>query len=357
MKKEIGSIFPLCNEVLSEAESTHISLPNDKIYYSLCREALYDIAIYLRKEKENRVLIPAYTCQTVITPFEEAGWSCIFYPIQKDLRIDTHGLVSLAFKHHPTIVVVHPFYGMELNSQEEKALQQINECGIKVLLDLTQCLFSTKRYSFVDFTVASYRKWFPIPDGGFMECNLNNPAILQPQKENTNFTEKEIAAMYLRGQYFGNGDQRTKSISIQLSKSADHIAEHDITPHKMSNVAYNLLQREDIQDNQTNRLENYTFLFQNICESNKVKKVCSNLDEVTTAPLYFTIYVQNRLELQHILAQDSIYAPVIWPMEDKQVLINNDIRYIYDHILSIPCDQRYCVEDLQRVTTIINNYL
>lgn len=356
MKKEIGSIFPLSNTALCEAESTHASFSDKRIYYSLCREALYDIAKSLYLEGKNNVLIPAYTCQTVITPFEEAGWNCFYYPIRKDLRIDAHSLESLTLQHHPTIVVVHPFYGMELNSEEVEALQQIKGKDIYVVLDLTQCLFSTKRYPFVDFTVASYRKWFPIPDGGFMECDYNKNAFLQPQMENKEFTEREIAAMYLRGQYFANGGQRTKSISIQLSKSADHIAEHDITPHKMSNVSYNLLQKENLLVNQERRFENYAFLFRNIRESNKVKKVCSNLDEVTTAPLYFTIYVHNRPELQHILAQDAIYAPVIWPLENERVLINDDIRYIYDHVLSIPCDQRYDTDDLQRVVTIINNY-
>ena len=356
MKKEIGSIFPLNNEALCEAESAQTSLPKDRLYYSLCREALYDIAKSLYAEGKNNVLIPAYTCQTVITPFEEAGWNCFYYPIQKNLRIDTHSFTTLTSVHHPSLIIVHPFFGMELNSEEVEALQQIKGKDNYVVLDLTQCLFSTKRYPFADFTVASYRKWFPIPDGGFMEYGVNRATILQPQEENKEFTEREIGAMYLRGQYFANGDQRTKSISIQLSKSADHIAEHDITPHKMSNVAYNLLQKENLLVNQERRFENYTFLFRNIRESNKVKKVCSNLDEVTTAPLYFTLYVQNRPELQHILAQDAIYAPVIWPLEDERVLINDDIRYIYDHVLSIPCDQRYNTEDLQRVVTIINNY-
>lgn len=356
MKKEIGSIFSLNNEALCEAESTQTPLPNDRIYYSLCREALYDIAIHLLTDEENKVLIPAYTCQTVITPFEEAGWNCIFYPILKNLRIDTQSLETLTSRHHPSIIIVHPFYGMELNSQEVETLQHIKGKDNYVVLDLTQCLFSTKHYPFADFTVASYRKWFPIPDGGFLECGINRATILQPQEENKEFTERESGAMYLRGQYFANGDQRTKSISIQLSKFADHIAEHDITPHKISNVAYNLLQKENLQVNQEKRFKNYTFLFHNIRENNKVKRVCTNLDDVTTAPLYFTIYVKNRIELQRLLAQDAIYAPVIWPLEDERVLINDDIRYIYDHVLSIPCDQRYSTEDLLRVVTIINNY-
>ena len=77
---------------------------------------------------------------------------------------------------------------------------------------------------------------------------------------------------------------------------------------------------------------------------------------MTTAPLYFTLYVEERSVLQRLLAQESIYAPVIWPVENEAVLINEEVRYIYDHILAIPCDQRYDESDMLRAVEIINNY-
>ena len=355
MKKEIGSIFPLCNETLCEAESKQSLFSDDKLYYSLCREALSDIAVSLQSSNKT-VLIPAYTCQTVITPFEEAGWNCEYYFIQINLRIDINHLSELTDKYSPSVIVVHPYFGMELNSQEEAALQQISEKGVKIVLDLTQCIFSQKRYPFIAYIVGSYRKWFPIPDGGFMERNTYTDSIIQPEEEYDDFTEREIAAMYLRGQYFGNGEQRTKNISIRLSKAADHIAESNIKPHKMSQAAYNLLQREDKGYNKKSRFANYSYLFNNIHESSKVKKVCRDFEEVKTAPLYFTIYVEDRRELQRLLALDAIYAPVIWPVEDERVLINDEVKYIYDHILAIPIDQRYDESDMQRVVEIVNNY-
>ena len=115
MKKEIGSIFPLSDSVLSQAESVHAQFPSDRIYYSLCREALYDIAKVLTG-RVKRVLIPAYTCQTVITPFEECGWQCVYFSIKRDLRIDTQDLAKLVEDSPPSLVVVHPYFGMDLNS-------------------------------------------------------------------------------------------------------------------------------------------------------------------------------------------------------------------------------------------------
>ena len=355
MKKEVGSIFPLSDEVIRQAESEQLKYKGDRILYSLCREALSDIAHALG-ESEKKVLLPAYTCQTVITPFEEAGWQCDYYSIKRDLRIDLRSLESIVSNNSPSLLVVHPYFGMDLDDEEVNALHRIKEKGVVVVLDLTQCLFSTKQYLFASFKVASYRKWMPIPDGGYLLNLTDSVQIVQPETENEEFTDREIAAMYLRGQYFGNGEQRTKAISIRLSKSADFIADTNIVPHKMSQVAYNLLVKEDAEKNQKCRFGNYLYLFNNIQENQKVTKVCQNMAEVTTAPLYFTIYVQDRPALQRLLAQESIYAPVIWPVEDERVLINDEVKYIYNHILAIPCDQRYDENDMQRAVEIINNY-
>lgn len=355
MRKEVGSIFPLSDSVIKQAESEQTQYLNDRLYYSLCREALYDIAKAMGNTNKT-VLVPAYTCQTVITPFEEAEWRCEYYSIRKDLRVDVGYLLWAVEKFHPSLIIVHPYYGMDLNEEEVKTFTAIHKKKIDIVLDLTQCLFSTKQYPFASFIVASYRKWMPIPDGGFMKVMTDVVKITQPKKENEEFTDRELAAMYLRGQYFGNGDQRTKSISIFLSKSADHLADSNISPHKMSQIAYNLMKNENLKFNHQRRFENFTFLFNNIKESGRITKVCGNIGEVVTAPLYFTIYVQDRPTLQHQLAQDAIYAPVIWPIENERVLVNDEVRYIYDHILAIPCDQRYDEKDMQRVIAIINNY-
>ena len=355
MKKEIGSIFPLSDAVLSKAESEKATYKGDRLYYSLCREALYDIAKAMGYVG-NIVLIPAYTCQTVITPFEEAGWRCEYYSISRLLRIDAQSLLRLVEEYHPTLVVVHPYFGMELDENEKTLLTKIKKQDIDIVVDLTQCLFSTKEYSFASFIVASYRKWMPIPDGGYLKCLSQKVVISQPESDNKEFSEREIAAMYLRGQYFRNGEKRTKAISIHLSKVADYIAGNNISPHKMSQVAYNLLSEHDIDKNQRSRYSNYTYLFEHIYESSIVKKACKSLAEVTTAPLYFTIYVQDRQVLQCKLAQDAIYAPVIWPVEDERVLIDDDVKYIYEHLLAIPCDQRYDEDDMKRIVEIINKY-
>lgn len=351
--KEIGSIFPLTAEQIDKNEGKIASFPHDKIFYSLCREALGEIA-HNCKSKEKTVLIPAYTCQTVIDPFQFQGWDIEFYSIHRDLRIDIDDLRKKVEFCSPSIIVVHPYFGMDLNEQEDSVLSSIHNSGTKIIVDITQCLFSRHEYSYADFIVGSYRKWFPIPDGGFL--STNNEGFEQPKETNMKFSRLQSDAMYLRGKYFHDREQLLKDLSIRMNKEADSIANSTMEPHRMSDLAYNLLQQEDIEFNQYKRISNFKYLYDNIPDGICIKKVCPNIDVVSTAPLYFTIYAHNRKVLQSILARNSVYAPVIWPVSESKVLINEDIIYIYENLLAIPCDQRYDLEDMLRVVLLINKF-
>ena len=68
------------------------------------------------------------------------------------------------------------------------------------------------------------------------------------------------------------------------------------------------------------------------------------------------IYVNDRSDLQRDLAERHIYAPVIWPVVYDEVLINDTIKYIYDHILAIPIDQRYDEHDMGTIVEVIKEH-
>ena len=103
--------------------------------YSLCREALYDIAVGFHTSNKT-VLLPAYTCQTVISPFIEAGWTCHFYSIKKNLRIDNDSLIASVETLNPSLLLVHPFFGMDLCENEIKALETACRFGVKIIQDV-----------------------------------------------------------------------------------------------------------------------------------------------------------------------------------------------------------------------------
>lgn len=352
--KDIGSIFPLYDKDLAMSSST-IHEDTRRIYFSLCREALFVIAHHL--DSSNKVvLLPAYTCDTVITPFKEQRWTCVYYPVDLQLRIETQFVLNLYNQFHASLIVVHPFFGKDLNQAEVDLLNYLHDEGCKVAVDLTQCIFSSQRMSCVDYYVGSYRKWFAIPDGGYLEPVGQTETFDTALEENLDFISLQKDAMYLRGLYFQTDNEELKGISRRLNKMAVDMIDFDVAPHRMSSISSTLLTKEDKLVNQKRRFENYIYLIDKFKSINDCQVFCDDISEVTSAPLYFMVYVNDRSNLQHDLAEHHIYAPVIWPVVYDEVLINDTLSYIYDHILAIPIDQRYNEHDMVKIVEVIKKH-
>ena len=353
---DIGSIFPLydADYKATSAESTMEASLKGKMLFSLCREALFSLARHLDTSNKT-VLVPAYTCDTVITPFKELGWKCVYYPVDLQLRIDIQATMMLFDHSHAALIVVHPYYGKDLNEKEIAFLETIHEKGCKVAVDLTQCIFSSQRLQCADYYLGSFRKWLAIPDGGYLEFINDDLLFDENLEENTEYVSLQRDAMYLRGVYFQTGNEEIKSISRRINKMADRMVDAVIRPHKMSSLSYELLNKENVKDNQKARFANYRFLVDHIDPVVGRKVFCDNMSEVTSAPLYFMVYVENRSELQCKLAEQHIYAPVLWPVVYEEVLVNDTVKYIYDHILAIPIDQRYDENDMKKVVEFLKN--
>lgn len=353
--KDIGSIFPLYDSDFAGLETELEVNSGGIVNYSLCRETFAVIARHL-KDSNRRVLIPAYTCDTVIIPFKEQGWDCYYYPVDYKLKINANAVSALCSKLDFDLMLVHPYYGMDLGEEEIALLREVRSKGCKLVVDLTQCIFSKQRLDFVDYYVGSYRKWFSVPDGAFLETNVNLSLIGEELHENKRFVSLQTDAMYLRGLYFSTDNEEVKSISRRLNKMANETVVANVQPHKMAMVSCQLLQKEDVEKNQQQRLDNFRFLFEHLKGIDSCKLLCDDMSEVSTAPLYFTFFVSDRSELQAELSAQHIYAPVIWPVVHEEVLVNDVVRSVYDTILAIPIDQRYGQTDMMKVVSIIKKH-
>lgn len=352
--KDIGSIFPLYDDdlrtnLVANEQTTECER------YSLCREALFVIAESFPKE-QRRALLPAYTCSTVVNPFVQAGWNCSYYSVNKSLRIDVNEVKALFSNNKSSLILVHPYLGMDMNDEEIHLLEILHKEGCKVVVDLTQCIFSNKDYGFADYTVGSYRKWYEVPDGGYLKTSIQEEAFKAVYPENEKFVSLQTDSMYLRGLYFDTDNEKVKDISRRLNKQAVSLIEKSIEPHAMSAFSISLMSKVDMEKCRQQRFENYKFLHQNLKDNGHFQLACTNLEEVTTAPLYFVIYVQDRTALQTTLAAEHIYAPVIWPVPNDDVLINETIKSIYDSVLAIPVDQRYDLTDMAKIVETINKH-
>lgn len=361
---EIGSIFTLqdgdfapCDNpadvrdfVLDDSENQGI------VYHSLCRESLSVIA-ELCKDNTQTVLIPSYTCVTVIDPFVQKSWHCSYYEVTEDLSIDIPSLEQQVLAHKPALVIFHPYYGKDFTDKELNAVLWTKKQGCKVVVDLTQNIFSKQRLPEVDFYVGSYRKWMPVPDGAFMIYKKSEYNILDATVENEEFVSLQTDAMYLRGCYNQSQNQRLKEIAMRIARKGVACSYLPIRAHAMSVFSQNIITKDLLMNCAQKRKENYAFLFEKLKNNVKGFRLMRNsMDEINESPLYFPIYADDRSDLQAFLAKNKIYAPVIWP-KPEHIVCGKLVDDIYQHILAIPCDQRYCIGNMEYVVDVLNKYI
>lgn len=343
---DIGSIFEIKD---TQLEGTLLPEITGRQYFSMCREILQQIA---RKYNESNrvVLIPSYTCGTVIKPFEVEGWNVSYYSIGRDLRINTDSLKQKALAITPAIIVVHPFYGAEFNAEEIAALFEIKKRIDTILVaDGTQVALSDKRLDCVDYYVTSIRKWIAIPDGAFVEPNIG----IVPRMINETYLSLQLEAMKQRYEYVMTGEMEIKERSRVLNKEAIKELQGYDAPHAISDFASKSLTNANWVEIEQTRKNNFLCLSKGLSNKKMIQTIYDETD-LTTAPLYFPIYCDDRVLVQNKLAEHRIYAPVLWPMYNETLLIDDDASYIYQHLLAIPVDQRYNADDMQEIIEVLN---
>lgn len=357
--KEIGSFFPICQSRDSVSSLQYSFADKHVRLYSLCREALLEIARHY-KPHGKRVIFPAFTCRSVTDPFVQEGWECRYYDVSTDLRIKLESIIPLSESFRPGVCIVHPYFGSELTEDELQALSLVKSLsGCLMVEDKTQCIFSSSAHEVFDMIVGSYRKWFPIPDGGFLRLIRTVPGLELPDtgySDNEPFVSMMSDAMYLRGVFLQSGDEEIKAISRRMSSLALTRIDGAIEPHRMSNFSLKLMSGSDSVDIQKKRMENYGYLHEGLRNSNRLKFVKESTAEIKSAPLYFPIYVRDRDSFQEALSKEKVYATALWQSSASPEMVSDpDVEYIFNHILVIPCDQRYGRADMERVIDVIGN--
>jgi hypothetical protein len=361
MITEVGSIFPLdtleiklSTKYTNEEFKSFLGLKDDTLFLSLAREGF---SIVARNHSENKkVLLPGYTCQTVCDPFVELGWELYTYLIDDNLRINECNILEKVNCFKPNVAVFHPFYGSNFTPEEIDTIKLIKRQGVIIVIDYTQSIYYKEHLDFADYIVASLRKWFDCPDGGYIYSNNHNLSAYLNLQENISFIVPQTDSMYLRGDYFKTGNQHLKDISIRLNKQAVGGAEKNIQPHSLSTFSFNRLLNSSIEEFGNIRFDNYSFLHNNLIQNKKIRFVYGNLSEVISAPLYFPLFCKNRSELQKQLAQNKVYAPILWEIPEYYSDLDDCSKYIYEHILVIPIDQRYGIREMKRICDIINAF-
>ena len=327
---------------------------NDYVWMSTGRSATRFVlqTIEERNSDIKKVaLLPPFTCHTVFEPFVDFGYEIHTMPLNLNLKTNVEGIVRCQTMYGATVVLVHRYYGFNTLPGFDQAVKTLQKKGVIVIEDCTQCLYSSFPISDADYVVASIRKWCGVPDGGFAICK-KGCFTHKPNLTDDKMIESKRIASELKYQFIfeEKGDKPTFKAKYRegeelLDNQTDYYAIGDLSAAIQAELDIELLKKK--------RRTNFKVLLEGFQNIAGIKVIFDTLPD-DVVPLYFPILVDDRETVQNLLADNDIYAPVVWPKADNCPAIDEVSETIYEKILCIPIDHRYDVDDMQRIVNVIN---
>jgi len=355
--REYGSEHPAV--ILSDGYFESLeSLGREITYLRSGREALLLTALKCKQGiKAPTILFPAYCCWSMSAPFEKAGWIVVYYRLNEDLTVDLDYLKDLLDKVKVDAILTMNFYGSARTDDAVAMVKSANK-EIAVIEDFSHCTFSIKQIhnEQVDVYVSSIRKSIGVCDGALILSHL--PMPMEYVKECLpEFCDRRYRAQTQKRDYLFSKNSDTKQMFLGEIRKCEEILNAFTDIHHISKTALRMISSLNGEHIAYARIENMRHLMQRLY--GKVRIVPGVERCLGGAPFSLPILVENRDQIQQMLAKAGVYAPVLWPICNEARKICRVSALMSDQMLSIPIDQRYDWDDMEeiaeRIIKTINN--
>lgn len=305
--KEIGGYFGLEQFVGNEYYKDLIAVNN-------ARNALLYV---LKARKINKLYIPYFLCESVSGMCDREGYWCEYYHI----GVDFLPIFDKKISENEYLYVVN-YYGQIDN---DKIIELKNKYG-NIIVDNVQAFFQ-KPIKGID-TVYSCRKFFGVPDGGYVatDCRLDEELETDVSKDRMK---------HILGRYEGNASDYYREFK-------DNDTSFKTIPLRyMSELTHNLLGAIDYERVFQKRNENYAFLSEKLRKNNRLQL------NTPIAPYAYPFYCENGMEVKKKMAEKGIYVATLWPnVLDMESSVEKDYA---ENILPLPVDQRYGITEMKTI--------
>ena len=348
---EIGSEFETDESLIGGSKNNIVFLDDKNIFMFSGRTCidyiLKDIKISYKDVK--KAYLPRYCCQSMIHPFVDNDIECKFYSLNDDLtKAELDNVDDCQI-----ILIMGNYFGFNHNLYDYKQLKKIQSKGKIVIEDCTHSLFSEQRYENSDYRFASIRKWLPVVSGAICmkkDNFLYHPNLGKPDKRMLKLKQE---AMCEKKSYINNETLCKES----YLKKFEYFNEYLVSNYKLYGIddySKEIIKTFDFDALKKQRIKNAKFLIDAINNIDSTLLVYKQLQK-DDCPLFVPIKTKHRDKLKKALIHERIYCPSHWP---KPSIKEN--HNLYDTELSLVCDQRYDIEDMNRIIECIskcNNFI
>lgn len=326
---------------------------NDRKYFLSGRTALDYIIrdMKLKHPEINSVLMPSYCCDTMMQPIIDNGLTVRFYKVWAE-NDGFH--VQIPGTSNNEAFFLMTYFGFEMPTGIE--LEKIRSEWSVIIEDRTHsCFRNDNGYENADYSFISYRKWNAFAGIAEAACIKNFFQEEYSVRTDTRFISLRRSAEKKKKKFINEGDGDKKEFLGLFSRAEDELDKdyRDYGPDIQDCCA---LANLDIKSLRTIRQNNARILINVLKNVNGVRLIYDSVHN-DDAPLFLPIYVEkDRDGLRKYLNDHDIYCPVHWPCSEYADRLNNEAIDIYDHELSLVCDQRYGNEDMEYMASMIRRF-
>lgn len=337
--REIGSEFWLEREPAAVSQREGCYVLSGRTAIDLI---IQDVA---KTRTVRKVYMPAWGCDSMLAPFSHRDIHVDFYDVRFDGQLKCHTDNT----NSTDIFYVTNYFGYE-NTLPIEIVKKIKEKGAIILYDRTHSfLMEDDPYlTLADYSFASIRKWMGVIGGavvyGVKDCQLKPYPHLDCKEK----------AMRMKKEFIEGDTSIDKQTFLNLYGEFGHHLADDYQNYEMDDLSYALYKTEDLAIMRQKRRENAKYLHENL-------KGVRFLGELTdnAVPLFVPVFfdtTEQRNAVRKKLIEAQIYCPIHWP-KPAQIPADFEVNMIYDTELSLICDQRYDLADMDRLVTLINQLL
>lgn len=310
--KPIGGYFELELPVYPEFHANAIALNSGRF----CLEYV------LRCRHYKKVYVPYFTCDSAIEPIKKLGIRYEFYHIDKEYHI----IGEIRLNDDEALMYTN-YWGL----QDTYCKQLASTYGKQLILDYTQAFYS-RPISGID-TFYSCRKYFGVPDGGYL------------------YTDAKADFDIAQDESYTRMNSLVKRIDISPEAGFQDFHDisstfHEMPIRKMSNFTKRMMGGIDYERAAQRRIDNYNALR---------KQLGGRMLNYGEVPMIFPYASEVGQELRQNLIANKVFVAKYWPNVDEWAGVHALETWMANHILPLPIDQRYGKEDMERIVKLIKN--
>jgi hypothetical protein len=282
--------------------------------------------VLLERVKPTKVYLPFYCCDSLLLPLEEVGIPYEFY--------------SINTKFDPTIPLIHDsemilyvnYFGLKtLTAHKLSKLY-----GGQLIVDNTQAFFE-KSYG-ITWAFNSARKFFGVPDGGFLYA----PQYI----EDKYLPNREVLAEHLWLRLFGK--QEEAFMSYQQSEALQTLELKGI-----SNLSKQILHNVDFSAVARTRKRHFKRLDHALRHLNQIPHTLLDLAP-STVPFCYPLLLDKPVSKTEFY-DCGIFIPTLWQdvlSRDTEGSFNFE-KSFSQNLLPLPIDHRLDDKDIQRMVDFV----